>query len=77
MIEFRTNTDLKITRKVPCTRSVTERMADDMRELAFAGYNVSVETLAVRGYPADVVRRFGTKATEVARRQSTRQIAEA
>ncbi|WP_430254304.1 hypothetical protein [Neorhizobium sp. DAR64872/K0K18] len=52
-------------------------MADDMRELAFAGQNVSVETLATRGYPADVVRRFGTKATELARRQSTRQIAEA
>jgi hypothetical protein len=52
-------------------------MADDMRELAFAGYNVSAETLAAHGYPADVVRRFGTKATELARRQSTRQIAEA
>lgn len=76
MIRFQKN---KPTPKTPtsCSRSLTERMADDMRELAFAGQNVSVGTLAARGYPADVVMRFGTKATELARRQSTRQIAEA
>lgn len=58
---------------VSCSRSIAERMADDMRELAFAGQNVSTETLALRGYPANVVKRFAPEAIALARRQSTRQ----
>ncbi|MBO0142288.1 hypothetical protein JZX87_14065 [Agrobacterium sp. Ap1] len=66
----------KITQPVGrCFRTVTERMANDMRELAFAGQNVSNETLASRGYSVDVVKRIGPKAVAMARRQSTRQIA--
>lgn len=62
-------------RPAPCFRSVTERMADDMRELAFAGQNVSVETLGARGYSPDVVKRLGPGAVAMARRQSTKQVA--
>ena len=60
-----------------CFRNVTSRMADDICELAFAGQNVSAEALASRGYSADVIKRIAPKAIALARRQSTRQIAEA
>jgi len=66
----------KVPTAVHCFSQVTRRMADDMRELAFAGQNVSPETLASRGYSADVVKRIAPKAIALARRQSTRQIAE-
>lgn len=76
MIRFQ-KIDIAPKAPAPCFRSIAERMADDMRELAFAGQNVSPETLASRGYSADVVKRIGPKAVAMARRQSTRQIAEA
>ncbi len=63
-----------LSRPTPCFRSVTERMADDMRELTFAGQNVSVETLGARGYSADVVKHLGPGAVAMARCQSTKQV---
>ncbi len=57
-----------------CIRSLQERMADDMRELAFAGRNVSLETLGERGWTPDTVKRLAPEAREIARRKSTRQV---
>lgn len=58
-----------------CGPSLVDRMAEDMREMAFAGETVNVETLGQRGYSAAVVKRLAAKATAVARRRSIRQIA--
>ncbi|CDZ43068.1 Hypothetical protein NGAL_HAMBI1146_58410 [Neorhizobium galegae bv. officinalis] len=78
MIRFQPTPTYQTVKQPPrCFRSLAERMADDMRELAFAGQNVSVETLGERGYPEEVVKRLGAKAIGIARRQSTRQIVEA
>lgn len=75
MIEFRTNPPTP--KPAPrCFRSLEERMADDMRELAFAGQNVSEETLIERGWSKDTVKRLSPNAIAIARRQSIRQIAE-
>lgn len=77
MIEFRTNPPppKAATR---CVRTLEERMADDMREMAFAGQNVSVETLVrEKGWTVQTVKRLMPVAIAIARRQSTRQIAEA
>lgn len=57
-----------------CRLTVTDRLADTMREMAFSGENVSPETLAQRGFPADVVKRLGPAAVEKARRRSVTQV---
>jgi hypothetical protein len=59
-----------------CVRSLEERMADDMRELAFAGRNVSTETLLECGWTRSTIKRLGPVAVEIARRKSTRQVAQ-
>ncbi len=58
-----------------CTRSPKQRMADDMRELAFSGQNVSVETLKLRGWSEPTISLLATEAAAMARRQSVRQVA--
>ncbi|OJX99080.1 MAG: hypothetical protein BGP07_03175 [Rhizobiales bacterium 63-22] len=58
-----------------CKSSLVDRLADTMREMAFAGENVTPETLESRGYPRDVVRRLGERAAALARRRSVRRVA--
>ncbi|MCJ7996660.1 hypothetical protein J5N58_06805 [Rhizobium cremeum] len=60
-----------------CIRSLQERMADDMRELAFAGRDVSLETLVERGWTPDTVKRLAPEAREIARRKAVTQTARA
>lgn len=50
-------------------------MADDMRELAFADQNVSIETLVQRGWTESTISRLHGDAARIARRLSVRQIA--
>lgn len=59
----------------PVMRSIAERMASDMNEMAFAGYNVSEQTLRERGYTAPVIKRIAPEAAQIARRTAIRQIA--
>lgn len=59
---------------VPCMRSLTERMAEDMREMAFAGENVNAETLGQRGYTPAAIRRLSPQAAGIARRRSIRHV---
>jgi hypothetical protein len=65
----------KIIAAPRCFRSLEERMADDMCEMAFGGQNVSVETLIERGWTKNTVRRPSPVAMVIARRQSTRRVA--
>ena len=58
-----------------CLRSLEERMADDLRELAFAGHDTDHKALMARGWTAATIRRLAPRATEIARRQSVRQVA--
>lgn len=75
MIRFRPDTTKIITSRPRCKRSVEERMASDIREMAFSGETVSEETLVARGWPEAAVRRLGATAVAIARRQSVRQVA--
>lgn len=56
--------------------TIADRMAEDIREMAFASQTVSAETLGQCGYSAAVVARLGSRAVAIARRRSIRQIAE-
>ena len=58
-----------------CRENVIIKMAETMRELAFAGDNVSPETLAHHGFTREVVDRFGERAVALARRLSVYQVA--
>lgn len=58
-----------------CMRSLEERMADDMLEMAFAGQNVSVETLLERDWTRATIERLFPTAREIARRRAVRQVA--
>lgn len=65
----------KIVAAPRCIRTLVERLADDMRELAFSGQNVSFETLKQRGWSEPTLRRLLPEATKIARRASIRQVA--
>ncbi|WP_435656896.1 hypothetical protein [Brucella pituitosa] len=65
----------EISKPAPtCRDTVIVKMADTMRVLAFAGDNVSPETLAHHGFTREVVDRFGERAATLARRLSVKQI---
>lgn len=61
-------------RRAGCADALVDRMADDMREMAFAGQNVTAETLQQRGWPAATVARLSARAVERARRRSIRRV---
>ncbi|WP_322884078.1 hypothetical protein [Sinorhizobium medicae] len=65
----------KIAAAPRCVRSLEERLADDMRELAFSGQDVSVEMLKCRGWSEPTLKRLLPEAAKIARRQSVRQVA--
>ena len=65
----------KIVAVPRCIRNLEARMADDMREMAYAGQNVSIETLIERGWTRNSIRRLSSVAVAIARRQSIRQVA--
>jgi len=78
MIRIRTqaeNATRKIEAQPYCIRTLEERMADDMRELAFADQNVSIETLVQRGWTESTISRLHGDAARIARRLSVRQVA--
>ncbi|HEV7321512.1 MAG TPA: hypothetical protein VGO04_23145 [Ensifer sp.] len=63
----------KIAAAPSCIRTLEERLAGDMRELAFADQNVSIETLTFWSEPT--LKRLLPEAAKIARRQSVRQVA--
>jgi len=58
-----------------CRTSLVDRMADQMREMAFAGQTVSSETLVQMGWTLPTVKRLSPDAIALARRQSVRRLA--
>jgi len=57
-----------------CISSIESRLADKMREMAFAGENVTPETLENHGFSRDVAARLGQRAAAIARRRSIKRI---
>ncbi|MCI0999182.1 hypothetical protein HWD97_03700 [Ochrobactrum sp. C6C9] len=54
--------------------NVESRLADKMREMAFAGENVTPETLENHGFSREIVAKLGQRAAALARRQSIKRI---
>lgn len=57
-----------------CRTVLIDRMADQMREMAFADQTVSPETLAERGWSAATIKRLAPHAVAKARRTSIRRL---
>lgn len=58
----------------PCFRSIADRMAETMREMAFSGETVTAESLGARGFSDPVIKRFCAEAAAMARRRSVRVV---
>ncbi|WP_339760774.1 hypothetical protein [uncultured Hoeflea sp.] len=58
-----------------CRTALISRMADEMREMAFAGQTVSTETLTERGWSPASIKRLAPDAVTRARRQSVLRLA--
>lgn len=64
-----------VSKIVPnCRENVVFKMADTMREMAFAGETVSLDTLAQHGFTHDIVDKFGARAVALARRLSVKRV---
>jgi hypothetical protein len=74
MIRFQASPAATATPTPSCRASLVDRMADDMREMAFADQNVSAESLAERGWPATTIKRLASDAVARARRASVRRL---
>jgi len=72
MIQFQPKTQSPVART--CISSVESRLADKMREMAFAGENVTPETLKNHGFSREIVAKLGQRAAALARRQSIKRI---
>lgn len=59
---------------VRCARTLTERMAEHLREEGFSGRG-DVQSLRDRGWSQAAIERLGPAAIQIARRNSTRQVA--
>lgn len=57
-----------------CAEKMINAMEYTMREMAFAGENVTPETLKQHGFNEAVIQRYGPKAADRARRRSIRRI---
>lgn len=69
---------IKFSKEMPPVRTCRERMIDEleitMREMAFAGENVTPETLKQRGYSDAVIARYAPAAVDMAGRRSIRRV---
>ena len=74
MIRYQASPAVAATPSPSCRTALIGRMADDMREMAFAGQNVSPETLSERGWSAASIKRLAPDAIARARRQSVRRV---
>ncbi len=57
-----------------CISSLESRLAEKMREMAFAGEKVTPESLENYGFAREVVEKFGQRAAALARRRSIKRI---
>lgn len=74
MIRYQASPAGSATPSPSCRTALIGRMADEMREMAFAGQTVSPETLAERGWSPASIKRLAPDAVALARRQSVRRV---
>lgn len=74
MIRYQASPADTATPSASCRAGLIDRMADEMREMAFAGQAVSPETLAERGWSPASIKRLAPDAVARARRQSVRRL---
>lgn len=74
MIRYQASPADTATHPPSCRTALIDRMADDMREMAFADQNVSAETLAERGWSTATIRHLAPDAVAKARRTSIRRV---
>jgi len=72
MIQFHPKAQAVLPRT--CISSMENRLAEKMREMAFAGENVTPESLENYGFSREVVAKFGRRAAAIARRRSIKRI---
>ncbi len=72
MIQIQPKTPVITSRT--CISSLESRLAEKMREMAFAGENVTPETLESHGFSREVVAKLGQRAAALARRRSIKRI---
>ncbi|MCO6410069.1 hypothetical protein [Hoeflea alexandrii] len=74
MIRYQASPADTATPSPSCRTALIDRMADQMREMAFAGQTVSTETLTERGWSEAAIRRLAPDAVAKARRTSIRRL---
>lgn len=74
MIRYQASPAIPATPSPSCRTALIGRMADEMREMAFAGQTVSTETLQERGWSPASIERLAPDAVALARRQSVRRM---
>ncbi|VVT15369.1 hypothetical protein [Hoeflea sp. EC-HK425] len=75
MIRYQAFSAASATPSPSCRTALIDRMAGEMREMAFAGQTVSAETLGERGWSPASIKRLAPHAVALARRQSVRRVA--
>lgn len=73
MIQF-VKRQTKPTSPGHCRIQWVDRLEFKMREMAFAGENVTPETLMQHGFNAAVIERYGDAAASMARRRSAKVV---
>lgn len=75
MIQFVRRPALRtITPARTCRARLIDQLESTMREMAFAGENITPETLMQHGFNAAVIARYGEAAVSMARRRSIRRV---
>jgi hypothetical protein len=75
MIRYQSNPAAVIQAAPPrCQRSVTEKLAETIREMGHGGEVMTGEALRLRGFSERVCRRHGEAAHALARRRSVRRL---
>lgn len=74
MIQFAKRPHAALAPARTCRALMIDSLERTMREMAFAGENVTPETLMQHGFNAAVIERYGAAAVGMARRRSIRRI---
>ena len=59
---------------VSCTHRAVRQLADCIREMGYAGQDMTIPVLAERGFSERFIQKHGEAARALARRQSVRRI---
>lgn len=73
MIRFEPNL-IATTPVVSCTHRAVSQLADCIREMGFAGQDMTLPVLAERGFSERFIMKHGEAARALARRKSVRRV---